>query len=146
MTPEQALWSEVLYAAVTDAVEGVAVIGSQSADARARDTERARRYITTPNADFNQVCHLAGLDPIAVREHLTHKIANAPTPVHLAATKRKRAKLTFNGQTNTIIEWANIIGVKVHTLHMRLRTGWTPEAALTNKLITYDAAVAGCGL
>lgn len=154
MTPEQALWSEVLYAAVTDAVEGVAVIGSQNTVSRMNDTERARRYIMHPNAGFNQVCYLAGLDPVAVREHVTRKIAKAPTSAELAGckreiTKQSRAKpapkpapkatprpaqtLTHNGQTRTIYDWASIIGVSHMTIHLRLRKGWSIEAALAPK-------------
>jgi len=155
MTPEQALWSEVLYAAVTDAVEGVAVIGSQNTVSRTNDNDRARRYITQPNADFNQVCHMAGLDPVAVREHVTRKIAKAPTSAELAGCKREitkqtRAKpapkpapkatprpaqtLTHNGQTRTIYDWAVIIGVSHMTIHLRLRKGWSIEAALAPNL------------
>jgi hypothetical protein len=154
MTPEQALWSEVLYAAVTDAVEGVAVIGSQNTVSRMNDNERARRYIMHPNAGFNQVCYLAGLNPDAVREHVSRKIAKAPTSAELAGCKREitkqtRAKpapkpapkakprpaqtLTHNGQTRTIYDWASIIGVSHMTIHLRLRKGWSIEAALTPK-------------
>tara|TARA_R100000935_G_C2841561_1_gene171406 strand:- start:10094 stop:11014 length:921 start_codon:yes stop_codon:yes gene_type:complete len=193
MTPEQAIWTEVLYAAVTDAIEGVASVGYSGDTSRANATERARSYITTPNADFNQVCTMAGLDPVAVREHVSRKIANAPTPAELAVINhtlvqtlthngqthsiaewstitgvsgeaiRKRIKngwtvedtlatavgqrikaapkaphrpaqtLTHNGQTRTIIEWANVIGVAHTTIHMRLRKGWSIEAALTPK-------------
>ena len=131
MTPEQALWSEVLYSAVTDAVEGVAMIGSQSTESRANDNERARRYITVPNADFNQVCHLAGLDPYAVREHVSRQIAKAPTPAELASARRNGETLTCNGQTRTVTEWSKMIGLTTNTIRNRIKQGWTVEAALT---------------
>lgn len=132
MTPEQALWSEVLYAAVTDAVEGVAQIGSQSATSRINDTERARCYITVPNADFNQVCHMAGLDPIAVRENVTRKIAKAPTPAELAECSRgKVATLTYDGKTLSLAEWSQATGLPLSTLRTRVANDWTPERTVT---------------
>lgn len=130
MTPEQALWSEVLYAAVTDAVEGVASVGYSGDTSRANATERARSYITTPNADFNQVCYLAGLNPDAVREHVTRKIANAATAAELA-TNRPAETLTHNGQTRPINEWSEITGLTRNTIRNRIKLGWTVEAALT---------------
>jgi hypothetical protein len=131
MTPEQALWSEVLYAAVTDAVEGFATKSSQSAVARANDIKAARRYITMPNADFNQVCYMAGLDPVAVREHVSRKIANARTPAELANGKSQIETLTCNGQTRPINEWSDITGITRQTIRERIKRGWTIEAALT---------------
>ena len=200
MTPEQTLWSEVLYLAVIDALEGMTICGgTANPDTRSRQTEAARRYFTQPSADFAMVCNMAGLDPVAVREHITRQISTAPTPAEIAArggrrkpdrtytfndqtltlkqwaeitglplttlrtrsvqgwsvermltaphNVRQKAKskqkptaprvqmLTFKGQTRTIAQWSMITGIKVHTLHMRLRSGWSDEATLTTKPI-----------
>jgi hypothetical protein len=140
MTPEQTLWCEVLTIATTEAVEGVSSLGYGSATSRAVAMDRARRYITVPNADFNQVCHMAGLDPIAVREHVSRKIANAPS-VTAARTKPGRSgrvgkSITHNGEAHTAAGWADIIGISTSTINLRLRKGWTIEAMLaTPRLI-----------
>ena len=43
-------------------------------------------------------------------------------------------KFSFNGETHTVREWAEIIGVKRKTLGMRLqRYGWSVEKALTQR-------------
>lgn len=40
-------------------------------------------------------------------------------------------KYEFNGRSETVREWAKISAINLHTLHTRLRAGWTIEAALT---------------
>ncbi|MFF7550943.1 hypothetical protein ACFZCU_46175 [Streptomyces canus] len=44
---------------------------------------------------------------------------------------RANRRLTWNGETKTIIEWAETLGVKAFTISARLRMGWTTEDALT---------------
>ena len=42
--------------------------------------------------------------------------------------------LTFNGETHSLAEWARRIGVKAHTLTMRLNAyGWPIEKALSKR-------------
>ena len=38
--------------------------------------------------------------------------------------------VTFNGETHTVTEWAEIIGINKHTLSARIRKGWPLERAL----------------
>lgn len=59
-----------------------------------------------------------------------------------ANNRRSSRCLTFNGETHTISEWAEKIGVKRHTLEERLRRGEPIERALTRKtkIITGDLA------
>lgn len=46
----------------------------------------------------------------------------------------KSTHITYNGETHTIAEWADIIGVKMQTLWARLNIyGWSVEDALTKK-------------
>jgi hypothetical protein len=47
---------------------------------------------------------------------------------------RQNVKLTHNGQTMTIAEWADKLGIKHATLYGRIREGFPVEAALS----TYD--------
>lgn len=44
---------------------------------------------------------------------------------------RKTHFLTFEGKTMCLTDWAKEIGVKKCTLHLRLKTGWSIEQALT---------------
>lgn len=44
---------------------------------------------------------------------------------------RQNRFLRFNGETHTVKEWADIVGINVVTLRSRLRTGWSVELALT---------------
>lgn len=45
--------------------------------------------------------------------------------------KRNNRKITYNGQTLTLSEWARTKGLKRATLFIRLKQGWTVERALT---------------
>lgn len=45
--------------------------------------------------------------------------------------KRNNHLITYNGETNTISEWAKAKGIKPHTLYMRIVVyGWSVERAL----------------
>lgn len=46
--------------------------------------------------------------------------------------KRNTVIIDFNGESKTLIEWAEEIGIKTKTLAKRLRVGWTVERALTS--------------
>ena len=48
--------------------------------------------------------------------------------------------LSFNGETKTVAEWAETIGLKNGTLHFRLVKGWSVEKALTTRLMTRKEA------
>jgi len=39
--------------------------------------------------------------------------------------------ISFNGETNTMAQWADKLGINYHTLHTRFDRGWTVERALT---------------
>ena len=40
-------------------------------------------------------------------------------------------RITANGETHTISEWAKILGVNRSTIHTRLKRGWTEQDAVT---------------
>lgn len=45
-------------------------------------------------------------------------------------TSRNR-RLTFNGKTMTVAEWARELGVQATWIYTRLYRGWTPEEVLS---------------
>lgn len=80
--PERDLWAAVIYQVLVDAC------GAPSSS-RARV---ARAWFMKPNRDFNVACHLAGLDPEAVRERATRLIEehdNPPPKPDNRGSKRK---------------------------------------------------------
>lgn len=44
---------------------------------------------------------------------------------------RGNHRITANGETHTLVEWAGIIGCSVATIHNRLRMGWDETRAVT---------------
>lgn len=52
------------------------------------------------------------------------------TPEEQARNKCSNRRLTFQGQTLTLIEWANLLGSTYKTLHTRLSDGWPVERVL----------------
>lgn len=48
-----------------------------------------------------------------------------------ARNKRTVALLTFDGESMSIADWADRLGIKRNTITMRLRSGWSTERALT---------------
>ncbi len=65
---DRQLWVAVIMNAIEDARGNVA--GSKGAG-KVREARAARLWLTKPNRDFNTVCYLAGLDPVAVRERVS---------------------------------------------------------------------------
>lgn len=49
--------------------------------------------------------------------------------------------LTWNGETMTVADWADRMGLKYNTLHERLRRGWSTKKALTT--VANSACYAG---
>lgn len=131
-SPEQSLWASVLLLVIEDALYGAGSVGLQSRAERIHATNDARTYLTRPNRDFDIVCSLAGVDPIATRERLTKQIAAAPSVEELLSKpKRQAVMLTHNGETLTLREWSERTGIKAGTLASRLQQGWSIERTLT---------------
>lgn len=48
--------------------------------------------------------------------------------------RRNSKFITYKGVTKCVAEWADILGIKLATLHQRLRKGWPVERALSEKI------------
>ncbi len=62
---ERQLWCAVILQAIADAQMPDIPSGEND---RTVARQRALNWLTKPNRDFSTVCHLAGLDPVAIRE------------------------------------------------------------------------------
>lgn len=47
--------------------------------------------------------------------------------------RRSNVRLTYNGETKTIAEWARVSGVDRKTIEHRVRNGWSAEGAIFTK-------------
>lgn len=45
--------------------------------------------------------------------------------------------LTLNGESHTVSEWSEIVGIKQYVIRNRIRRGWSVENALTRKVGKY---------
>lgn len=53
------------------------------------------------------------------------------TTMKVQANNRTNSRyITCNGETHTIQEWSEIVGINYQTLYMRFNAGWSPEKAL----------------
>ena len=52
-----------------------------------------------------------------------------------ARNKRNNHFLSYEGKMLTLAEWSEITGIKIGTLHSRIKSGWTIEKALTTKVL-----------
>lgn len=53
------------------------------------------------------------------------------TGIAQANNRRSNRRITFNGETHNLTEWANKLGINYKTLHNRLYVGWSVEKAFT---------------
>lgn len=165
------LWCAVLYQAVADALNGApSEVGSR--ETRFRMTKEARHYLTTPSDDLATVCAFAGLDPVAVMEHMRKRIAAAPTPEELigyippdqpepkpkpkpkpeprpkpepepSRTPRKAVRIIYSGKSLTIAKWSQDTGIPLNTLYKRYRAGLQPDEILYTGSLRYKKADPG---
>jgi hypothetical protein len=121
------LWCAVLENAIQEA-SGIVV--AEFGSGRDLAVRRARDYLLKPNGDFNIVCSLAGLDPIAVRERLVKQLGRLPAPSPQPPKRTTRCYL-FEGKSLTLTEWAAETGIPRAAIAARLELGWPLERALT---------------
>lgn len=53
------------------------------------------------------------------------------TPKEQANNRTSNRYLEYNGETHTVIEWAELLGIPPGALYARIENGWTTEKALT---------------
>lgn len=146
--PQRALWQAVLAQAVEDAIYGASLsAASKTRQHRIAATKAARAWLTTPSRDLAEVCHLAGLEPQAVMEHMRKQIAQAPTPEELVSRRkppkpkpapkppkqRAPTHYTLGDETLTVEQWAERAGIAPATIQSRLSKGWPLAKALTSR-------------
>lgn len=130
---EQSLWASVIQVAIEDAKGNTKGIDGPSA---LMESKRARLWLTKPNKDFNEVCYLAGLDPVAVRERcqilFSDESEYSIKPKKQTKRRGRQARtLTHAGKTLSITDWAEQLGIAPQTINSRLSKGWTIERALS---------------
>ncbi|MBB5723206.1 hypothetical protein FHS72_002843 [Loktanella ponticola] len=131
----QTLWQEVLRLAIEDALVGNGDSGTTRA-ARKHATHLARLYLTKPNEDFDVVCTLAGLEPIAVRDAMRKRLKAAPSIDEVFSDTRRRSamnerRLTHRGRTLTIRQWSKETGLTRAAINTRLQLGWNIDRLLS---------------
>jgi hypothetical protein len=103
---ETALWRSVIARAFHDAtLHGIAAAESTRQRAEGwtltkdqqRDCEKARQWLLSSGWDFNLVCHLADLDPSAVREAAVRAIADSPDQRSSIETRTGQRMQVFSG-------------------------------------------------
>ena len=71
------------------------------------------------------------LDRIDVNGPYCRKNCRWATAKEQANNTSRNRFLTYNGQTKTVTQWADSLGIKGGTLEGRLKNGWSTEKALT---------------
>lgn len=56
------------------------------------------------------------------------------TPTEQANNTRRNVRISFEGRTQTVAQWARERGIGASTIASRLRAGWSPSDALTKKI------------
>lgn len=71
--------------------------------------------------------HRAGILPVEAKN------CQWASPDQQSRNRRYCKYVTWNGKTQTIVEWAEELGMPSNTLVWRFRRGWSTERALTEK-------------
>ena len=138
---EKQLWCAVIRQALDD-VTWTTPYGEHAASAEHARVQ-ARAWLMSNSRDFKEVCYLAGFDPARVRKHAAQVIEeadrnrpapSAPTVAPSSVSRSnspKHRRITFRGETRTIPQWGDIVGLSTSALNRRIRSGWSIEDALT---------------
>jgi hypothetical protein len=104
-----------------------------------RGVKIARRWRASFSVFLDDITREIGLKPSS--DHSLDRVDNSKgyrpgnvrwaTRIEQARNKRTTLRLTVNGETLTLIEWSERVGVKYRTIRLRLESGWSPELALS---------------
>lgn len=78
----------------------------------------------------NGYCEGLSIDRINVDGNYEPSNCRWVSKKNQANNKQNNICIEYNGETHTIAEWANILGINYITLWMRFRRGWSVEKAL----------------
>ena len=100
-----------------------------------RIRQEARAWLLEPNAGFEEVCALAGVEPRDVRNAARAKIEafdrQRPEAMRRATRRPRPAKLyKIDGVSKTLAEWADSAGMSASALKRRIKRGATLAEAL----------------
>lgn len=77
---------------------------------------------------------------LRMRIYRGHDVATVLDPNVNESCVRKELSVTFNGETHNLRTWAEITGISVQTLSLRIHSGWSVKDALTVKVRKQEAA------
>jgi hypothetical protein len=72
-------------------------------------------------------------------ERIDNELGYSPENCKWATAKEQannrsgNVNVTYNGETKTVAQWAEIVGIERKTLEYRIRAGWEASRALTTK-------------
>lgn len=134
---ERALWVNVVLQAIRDATD----TSGERHPAVIRS--RARLWFNLRNPDFVEVCNCAQLDPEATLEKARAAFArydasgsamprNSASPLVRTGKQNRKPKLyTVNGESKSVAEWADKIGLSHGALRTRIRLTGSIAAAVS---------------
>ncbi|WP_162560592.1 hypothetical protein [Methylobacterium durans] len=129
MSDDLSLWRAVISQAFADA----ATTGMRRETVLERSD--ARHWLTTPSQDFHEVCALADLEPTQVRTLAIKHIAEADADTKGENRGHLRGRVgqlitDANGESLTVAQWAERLGIAENTITHRLRKGLPIEQML----------------
>lgn len=85
-------------------------------------------------ADMGKAPSGTTLDRIDSNKDYCKENCRWATAKEQARNKRSNHVVSANGETRCIAEWADILGVNVHTLHSRVHLGWDDEMIINTPI------------